>query len=108
MLKEIIDRLSQIEAQGKLYKQKAQKYDDIKRLLDVVTIKVSNCVSSMGDDGKFDVTVEYSIPTQVIDFDEDVVRQNEVVRALNLLGLISADDMEKIAKQIVVAGRLNK
>ena len=95
-IKEIKDKVNLINEKTL---HKSQKYDDIIEKLKTIKIKVTK-VSLYMNDGKWDVKVDYDVPTNIIKVDENTSYQNEMFTNINILNLISMEDMVKIAKKI--------
>jgi uncharacterized protein with GYD domain len=79
--------------------QKSIKYDDVINKLKTIKIKVKRVYLYIND-GKYDVKVEYELPTNIIQVNKDKVHQNEMFTNINTLNLISMEDMIKIAEKV--------
>lgn len=88
---------------------KADKYDETQKLLKNVKINVKKFSTEFKDNATVALKVEYEIPPIELIFDEDGnLLINERFRAMNLLNLISFDDMDKIKKQLDTVALQNK
>ena len=108
MLKEIIDKLNRLDADARMNKEKARKYDDVKKELEAIKVGVEKAFSVFDEQsGQYNVTVVYSIQPQTIVMEGDEAALNKTVRALNVLGLVSVKDMNKIMDACDIAKRMN-
>lgn len=103
---EIIDMLNKMRS-GAI--QKAEKYDETLRLLKKVKINVKKFSTELKDNATVSLKIEYEIPPIEIMFDETGCSFiNERFQAMNLLNLISFDDMRKIQEQLHAVEAQNK
>lgn len=89
--------------------QKAKKCEEIQSYLDSVKLKAKSSVKFNENAFGYSVVVEYTAPKLelLIDENENVVA-SPTFKAINMLNLISYDDMEEIAKNIMLAKKKNK
>lgn len=90
---------------------KAHKYDELKEDLKKVRFKVSRCVPQFDpNSAQFFITIRYEIDPVVLKFDPETgdILGNERFKAINMLDLISFEDMNLIRDEIDVAKRKNK
>lgn len=94
---EISDIRSLISAKNKA---KADKYDEIRDRLSKITIKVSSISHFMDDMGRKYLKVSYEIPDGIITLEDDgTFGCNDILKYINLLDLISLEDMRKIQEE---------
>lgn len=88
---------------------KAKKYDELINFLDKVKFKVKNSNLFVSEStANIGVNIEYEIPSIKILFDEN----NEIIKndrfiAINMLNLISIEEMNKLSMLIKEAKRKN-
>lgn len=88
---------------------KAKEYDKIIELLKKFHIKVSKINTVLNQDFTYSVKIEYSIPSIELKVDKgDYSSSNDAFKAINLLNLLSIEDMTLISKEIEKAKRLSK
>lgn len=89
--------------------QKAAKYEEIINLLKNVKINVKKFSSELKDNAMMSLKIEYEIPPIELIFDsENTLLVNERFRAMNLLNLISFEDMAKIQEQLKIVEKQNQ
>lgn len=82
-------------------KAKADKYDELIERLKKVRIKVKDISSFVDDMGRKCIKVSYEVPTgYLVQEDNGEFTSNETLRYINLLDLISLEDMRKIQDEI--------
>lgn len=82
-------------------KEKALEGEEIKNLLSNIELKVKNIVEIPGENGSIDLKIIYEAPQVVLRFDDNnEPYENSVFKAINMLNLISMDDMKKIINAI--------
>lgn len=88
---------------------KAKKYDEIQSYLASVKLKAKSGIKFNENAFSYSVVVDYSSPKLelLIDENENVVA-SPTFKAINMLNLISYEDMEEIAKNIMLAKKKNK
>lgn len=85
---------------------RAKRADELENYISKIELKVKSVSEVPGADGKTDIRVVYEIPQIIIKFDDSgEIIENEVFRAINMLNLISFDDMLKISN--VIKNKLN-
>ena len=98
----------QLEDLGKDLFKKAREYDVLSEEVKKVKLDVKNVSLFVDEFGSTSVNVEYSIPPVKIFFDSDgQILKNERFIAMNMLDLITLEDMEKIAIKINLAKERN-
>ena len=108
MLKEITDKLNRLDAEGRVNKEKARKYEEVCAMLEKVKIGVERALPVLSmDTNKYEVQIVYSVPIETIEIENGEAALNEIVRALNMLGLVAIEDMNKIINAVEIAVRLN-
>lgn len=81
--------------------EKLKQFEIIEEQLKKIKIKVKNVAISIDEYGNEFLNINYELPTIKLKFDDNKeVEINEEFRAINLLNLISFEDMEKIQKAI--------
>lgn len=81
--------------------EKLKRFEIIEEQLKKIKIKVKNVSASIDEYGNEFLNINYELPTIKLKFDDNKeVEINEEFRAINLLDLISFEDMEKIQKAI--------
>lgn len=81
--------------------EKLKQFEIIEEQLKKIKIKVKNVAISIDEYGNEFLNINYELPTIKLKFDNNKeVEINEEFRAINLLNLISFEDMEKIQKAI--------
>ena len=107
-MKEMITRIDRLDAEGRVNKEKARKYDEMLALLKNVRVRVDRATPVLSmDNDEYYVQIAYKIGDECIAIENGEAALNETVRALNLLGIVSVDDMNKIINAIEIAVRLN-
>lgn len=111
--KKIMEQLTEI--QGKMdtltaeNQQKIKKYEEITEYLGDIKINVSKIDFVVDKNGNVGIEVSYTIPKQKVEFDdENHLIQNKTFKAINMLNLISFDDMQKISNKLDDAKMKNK
>lgn len=100
-VKEIKETLNEIT---KTALKKAQLYEKQLEWLSKVEIKVKKVSTVLNSDMTTGVKIEYYIPPIQINIDENGnVGTNEMFKAINMLDLISFEDMGKISSEIAKA-----
>ena len=88
--------------------EKARKYDELMKYLSKIKLELEKAALSYNQDGTYNVKVNYKMPYVLLSFDGDGnVIQNERFTAINMLNLISIDDMMKISEVINEAKNKN-
>lgn len=83
---------------------KAKKYDEVREYLKHIVLDVKNISLFLNEDGSTGVKIDYTIPPIKLFFDGDnKVLKNERFVAINMLDLISKEDMYKITEKLVEA-----
>lgn len=100
--KDILKDVQEIKKDLEIFTSEAQfkikKYEEIMEYLKDIKINVSNIKPIINDKGTVNVEITYSIPKQIIEFDdENNIVVNKVFKAINMLNLISFEEMEKIS-----------
>lgn len=97
ILKEVQDIKKNLQVFTNESQTKIKKYEEIVEYLKDVKINVSSIKPIINDKGTVNVEITYSIPKQIIEFDdENNIVANKIFKAINMLNLISFEDMEKI------------
>lgn len=81
---------------------KANKYDETKEHLSNVELKVSNIVEFIDNNGNKGLKVFYEVSPIILQLDDDskeIIYDKKFV-SINMLNLISNEDMNKISKKI--------
>ena len=100
-VKEIKDTLNQVT---KTALTKANLYEKQLELLSKIKIEVKKVSTVLNPNLTTGIKVEYYIPPIQINIDsEGNVENNEMFKAINLLDLISFEDMGKISSEIAKA-----
>ena len=109
-LKNKIDDLTKdVSTLTKDNQTKIKKYNEMVEFLKDVKISVSKVNFNVNDRGSIGVDIHYHIPKQSIYFnDENEIIMNKTFRAINMLNLISLDDMQKISILLEDAKRKNR
>ena len=80
---------------------KAKKLDEILYYLSNIKLDVASVTRVPDDNGKPCIRVIYSVPYIFINFDDNgEIIENETFKSINMLNLISFDDMMKIQNAI--------
>lgn len=80
---------------------KAKKYDELKKLTSNVSLSVKNIVKSVDSNGNDFIRVTYNVPDVILYLDDNGdILHNPQFYAINMLDLISNDDMQKLADYI--------
>lgn len=104
-IKEIKETLNKVTGEAL---NKSIKYDELINRIEKVKINVQKVSLSYNQDGTYNVKVDYSIPNILLSFDSDGnIIQNERFTAMNMLNLISIEDMMKISACIENAKKKN-
>lgn len=83
------------------FEKKSRKLDEIEYYLSKIQLNVKNVSEIIGPDGRTDIRVVYEVPQLFIMFDDSgEIIENETFKAINMLNLISSEDMIKILKAI--------
>ena len=111
--KDILEEVQDIKKNLQVFTNESQtkikKYDEIMEYLKDVKINVSNIKPIINDKGTVNVEITYSIPKQIIEFDdENNIVANKIFKAINMLNLISFEDMEKIGLMLEKAKMQNR
>ena len=111
--KDILEEVQDIKKNLQVFTNESQtkikKYDEIMEYLKDVKINVSNIKPIINDKGTINVEITYSIPKQIIEFDdENNIVANKIFKAINMLNLISFEDMEKIGLMLEKAKMQNR
>lgn len=109
-LKEVKKLVEEIHSQYATAFKKARLYDEQKELLKHIKFVVKDCQTVFNENTlAYSVVVRYELPKVQVDFEVGGEQmQNDRLRAINLLDLISAEDMEKIRKKLQEAEKLTK
>lgn len=82
-------------------KEKALEGEEIKRLLSNIELKVKSIIEVPGENGSTDLRIIYEAPQIILKFDDNnEPYENNVFKSINMLNLISIDDMQKIVNAI--------
>ena len=93
----------------KEYQSKSQKYDEMIEYLKDIKIKVGKIELKIDNHGQLFLKVNYEMPVQEIRFDDDNnIVENKMFKAINMLNLISFEDMRKIQVLLEEAQNENK
>lgn len=79
---------------------KANKCDFYEKNIKNIKLKVSKIKPVLLPEGNIGMTIEYQINPVTIFFDDEQVYPNEIFKSINLLDLISFEDMQKIQRKI--------
>ena len=75
--------------------------EEIKRLLSNIELKVKSIIEVPGENGSTDLRIIYEAPQIILKFDDNnEPYENNVFKSINMLNLISIDDMQKIVNAI--------
>ena len=104
-IKEIKETLNKVTSEAL---NKSVMYDELNNYIEKVNINVQKVSLNYNQDGTYNVKIDYSIPHILLSFDGDGnVIQNERFKAMNMLNLISIEDMMKISDYIENAKKKN-
>lgn len=111
--KDILEEVQDIKKNLQVFTNESQtkikKYEEIMEYLKDVKINVSSIKPIINDKGTVNVEITYSIPKQIIEFDdENNIVANKIFKAINMLNLISFEDMEKIGLMLEKAKMQNR
>lgn len=82
-------------------KEKALEGEEIKRLLSNIELKVKSIIEVPGENGSTDLRIIYEAPQIILKFDDNnEPYENNIFKSINMLNLISIDDMQKIVNAI--------
>lgn len=88
---------------------KIKKYEEQKEYLKDFNMKVSKTDYVVDKNGNIGIEVHYSVPKQIIQFDdENNMIPNKTFKAINMLNLISMEDMQQISYLLDEAKKRNK
>ena len=87
---------------------KAQKYDEWKTYLNNIKFQTKSHPTFNKNDGSCGVVVNYSLSLNLILDDNNEIIGNDVFKAINMLNLISLEDMNNISETIKAAIKQNK
>lgn len=80
---------------------KSRKYDELKKLTSNVSLSVKNIVKGVDTNGNDFIKITYNTPDVILYFDDNGnIMYNPQFYAINMLNLISNDDMQKLADYI--------
>lgn len=103
------DIFSKTESFTKENNYKIKKYEEISELLKNIKISVKDSKLFVNNDGLIGVEIEYDIPKIKLFLDEDgKMIKNNLFYSINMLNLISIEDMEQIQNKIEEAKKYNK
>ena len=90
-IKEKVDRLTDRTIAD------AEKYHELKKLLNNLSVEVKEIRTFIDEYGKIGVKIVYNMPEISIIFDDnnDIIK-NDTFYAINMLGLLSNEDTQKI------------
>lgn len=111
--KDILNETKKIQEDLKFltkeYQSKSQKYDEMIEYLKDIKIKVGKIELKIDNHGQLFLKVNYEMPVQEIRFDDDNnIVENKMFKAINMLNLISFEDMRKIQVLLEEAQNENK
>lgn len=109
-IKEIKKTVNEIhENSTKIVAQKAKKYDELISLLKNVTFYVDKIIPAVDDLGNTKYAITYKSPTiiQEFDYNGDPIK-NDFIYSINMLDLISLDDLPKLQQIYNIEKQKNK
>jgi hypothetical protein len=101
-IKEIKDSIKQINSNlDKTIIEKAKKFDELSENLKKVELKIKSAKMHISDSGEEQLKIEYEINPIYLQFDQDNnIVCNPEFYAINMLNLISPQDMQKMSLAI--------
>ena len=101
-IKEIKDSIKQINSNlDKTIIEKAKKFDELSENLKKVELKIKSAKMHISDSGEEQLKIEYEINPIYLQFDPDNnIVYNPEFYAINMLNLISPQDMQKMSLAI--------
>jgi uncharacterized protein YoxC len=101
LIKENEELKKQVNTFSDKNQEKIKKYEMMMDYLNDIKVSVSNVRTIVEKNGSMVVEVSYSIPKQIVYFDdENNVILNKTFKAINMLNLISFEDMKRISDKI--------
>ena len=96
-IKEIKETLNNITSE---IFDKAKKYDELINYLSKIKINVKRASLILSNETNYDVRIEYQVPDIIVKVDKDKTYADDMFKSINLLNLISMEDMRKISQKI--------
>ena len=90
-----------LETLSEANQKKIAKYEETKEQLSKIRIEISNVKTCIENNGSLSLEVHYKVPVAKIRIDDEgFLDVDEMFRAINLLNLISFEDMNKVQKKL--------